>query len=41
MLKPKAYVVEYLDSVGASHMALLNLGNGGEVIISCGALRSP
>jgi len=40
MLKPKAYVVKYVDSVGAFHMALLNPGNGGEVIISSGALGS-
>jgi hypothetical protein len=33
--------VEYVDSVVASHMALLNLGNKGKVIISCGALGSP
>jgi hypothetical protein len=41
MLKPKAYVVDYLDNVRASHMDLLNRGNGGELIISCGDLRSP
>jgi len=38
---PKAYGVEYVDSAGALHLALLNPGQEGEVIISCGALGSP
>jgi hypothetical protein len=33
--------MEYVDSVGAYHMALLNPGKGGEVIIFCGSLGSP
>jgi hypothetical protein len=41
MSKPKVYFMEYVHSFGASHMVLLNPGNGSEVIISCGALGSP
>lgn len=39
--KPKAYAVVYMDSVGEAHVAVLNPKNGGEVIVSCGAIGSP
>lgn len=41
MSKPKAYAVEYVDSAGTHHLVLLKPSDGGEVIISSGALGSP